>query len=170
MTDTEKHKVAPTILTRIYDAPINLVFAAWTQVEHLQRWQFPFKGFKCEFIRADIRAGGESLHKLVAPNGFELFLLTRYEVIRKPDCVIFRQYNANSSGEIVPNPQIPNWPAEMQTQILLQPLGEQTELKLVWQPIDATAEEIAVFEQTRPDHDKGWGSGLEMLASFLAEQ
>jgi uncharacterized protein YndB with AHSA1/START domain len=73
--------VEPTVLTREYDAPKQLVFDTWTQPDHLKHWQFPFTGFKCEFARADITPGGSSLHKMTAPNGFEMWLLTKYESI-----------------------------------------------------------------------------------------
>jgi len=58
MSKENKITVEPTILTREYEAPMQLVFEAWTQAEHLQNWQFPFKGFKFEFASADIRPGG----------------------------------------------------------------------------------------------------------------
>ncbi len=74
-------EIEPTILLREFDAPLQLVFDAWTKPEHLKNWQFPFKGFKCEFVSASITPGGVSLHKMTAPNGFEMWLLTKYEEI-----------------------------------------------------------------------------------------
>lgn len=167
MSDNNKIIVEPTILTREYKAPKQLVFDVWTQPEHLKNWQFPFEGFKCEFISAEIKPGGSTLHKMIAPNGFEMWLLTKYEEITPPDSLVFRQYNSNEAGEIIPNPQMPVWPKEMRTTINLQEVGEITKLELIWQPIDPTKEEAEAFEASRPEHDKGWGGGLEQLKVYL---
>lgn len=159
--------VEPTILTREYDAPRQLVFDAWTKVDHIKNWQFPFEGFKCEFISTDISAGGSTLHKMIAPNGFEMWLLTKYESITPPESLVFRQYVSNEAGDILPNPQNPDWPKEMRTTINLSEVAGKTKLELIWQPIDPTPVEARAFEESRPDHNKGWGGGLEQLISYL---
>src|SRR5438034_1369863 len=133
--------VEPTILTRDYEAPRQLVFDAWTKVEHLKNWMFPFKGFQCEYVSADIRPGGASLQKMIAPNGFEMWLLTKYEEINPPGSLVFRQYNSNEAGDILPNPQMPNWPKEMRTTVELEEIRGKTRLRLIWQPVDPTQEE-----------------------------
>jgi len=167
MTSDVEIQVEPTILTREYKAPRQLVFDAWTKTEHLQNWQFPFQGFKCEFISHEIHPGASTLHKMTAPNGFEMWLLTKYEKIIEPECIVFRQYNSNAKGEILPNPQNPNWPKELQTTINLKEDGDMTKLELIWQPINPSKEEAEAFEASRPDHDKGWGGGLEQLVAYL---
>jgi len=128
---------------------------------------FPFQGFTCEYLAADIRPGGSSLHKMTAPNGFEMWLLTKYEAITPPESLVFRQYNSNESGDILPNPQIPNWPKEMRTIIELEEAAGKTRLQLIWQPINPSKEEAEAFVASRPDHEKGWGGGLEQLDVYL---
>ena len=91
----------------------------------------------------------------------------QYEETTPPTRLIFRQYNSNENGEILPNPQNPNWPKELRTTIELEELDGKTYLKLIWQPINPTKEEAEAFEATRADHDKGWGGGLEQLVSYL---
>jgi len=164
---THPINVEPTILTREYDAPRALVFDAWTKAEHLKNWQFPFQGFVCEFVKSEIVAGDSTLHKLTAPNGFTMWLLTKYEEITPPKTLVFRQYAANEAGEILKNLQLPNWPSEMRTTINLKEKDGKTELELIWQPMNPTEEEAEVFEKSRPDHNKGWGGGLDQLVSYL---
>lgn len=166
--DSLNNSVEPTIITRDYDAPLSLMFEAWTQAEHIQKWQVPFKGFSFEYLHADVKAGGSSLHKMASPNGFEMYLLTKYEAITPPDTIVFRQYNANEAGEIIPSPNNPNWPRELRTTIKLEALAEnKTRLQLIWQPIAPSEAEIAVFEASRGEHHKGWGAGLEQLAEYF---
>jgi len=167
MSDDSEAAVEPTILTREYNAPRQLVYDAWTQPDHLRNWQFPFKGFTCEFVSADIKPGGSSLHKMTAPNGFEMWLLTKYEALTPPESLVFRQYNSNEASDILPNPKMPSWPKEMRTTIKLEEVNGKTKLQLIWQPISPTREEIETFEASRAEHDKGWGGGLEMLDEYL---
>ena len=167
VTDENEITVEPTILTREYIAPRQLVFDAWTQVDHLKNWQFPQTGFKCEYIKTDIKLGGSTLHKMIAPNGLEMWLLTKYEEIIAPEKLVFRQYMSNESGEILPNPQMPNWPKELRTTILLTEADDKTQLELIWQPINPSKEEAETFEASRPEHGKGWGAGLDQLINYL---
>lgn len=167
MSDDKEMTVEPTILMREYNAPQQLVFDAWTQPEHLKNWMFPFQGFTCEYVLADIKPGGSSLHKMTAPNGFEMWLLTKYEEISPPESLVFRQYISNEAGDILPNPQMPNWPKEMRTTIKLEEMGDKTKLQLIWEPINPSKEEAEAFEASRPEHDKGWGGGLDQLDIYL---
>ncbi|GGL68339.1 SRPBCC family protein [Wenxinia marina] len=45
------------VLTRVYDHPIERVFAAWTEPEAITSWFSP-AGFTCETLDCDIREGG----------------------------------------------------------------------------------------------------------------
>lgn len=53
------------VITRVFDAPRNLVFAAWTSVEHLARWFGP-KHFTVPSCETDPRPGGV-FRELVVP-------------------------------------------------------------------------------------------------------
>ncbi|MDJ0705066.1 MAG: metalloregulator ArsR/SmtB family transcription factor [Leptolyngbyaceae cyanobacterium MO_188.B28] len=167
MSSDNEHTVEPTIITREFNAPRQLVFDAWTQPEHLKNWMFPQKGFTCEYVSADIKPGGSSLHKMTAPNGSEMWLLTKYEEVTSPESLVFRQYISNEAGDILSNPQMPNWPKELRTTIKLEEMGGKTKLQLIWQPINPTKEEAEAFEASRSQHGAGWGGGLDQLAAYL---
>lgn len=167
MNDETEIMVEPSILTREFDAPRQLVFETWTQPEHLKHWNFPQKGFTCEYIRSDIKPGGSSLHRMMAPNGYEMWLLTKYEEISEPDGLVFRQYISNAAGEVLDNPMMPNWPKELQTTVILEEADGKTKLKLIWQPINPTQAEAECFESTRSQHSIGWGGGLDQLTIYL---
>ncbi len=169
MSNDQDIHVAPTILTREFDAPQQLVFDAWTQPDHLKNWMFPQQGFRCEYVQADISAGGSSLHKMIAPNGFEMWLLTKYEAIDPPTSLVFRQYISNEAGDILPNPQMLNWPKELQTTIKLEEVNGKTKLELIWQPINPTQAEVEAFEASRDQHGQGWANGLEQLTKYLQQ-
>ena len=167
MSDDNDIKVEPSILTREYNAPRQLVYDAWTQVEHLKNWQFPQQGFSCEYVSAEIVPGGSSLHKMTAPNGFEMWLLTKYEELDSPKRVVFRQYISNEEGDILPNPHIPNWPKETRVTVKLEEAGDKTQLELIWEPVNPTKEEAEAFTKAISEQGSGWSSGLEQLDIYL---
>lgn len=161
-------KVEPSVITREFNAPRDLVFAAWTQVKHLNQWMFPMLGCTCEFVSADISNGGKSLHKITMPNGHEMWLLTKYEQVSPPEKLVFLQYMSNDQGDILPNPQMPHWPRDMLATLTFEELGENTtKLTFLWEPRNPTPQEIETFEASRPDHGKGWGAGMEQLHRYL---
>ncbi len=166
MTNTD---VAPSVITREFDAPRDLVFDAWTKVEHLSNWMFPMPGCTCEYVSANIEAGGESLHKVTMPNGHEMWLLTKYVELSAPHRLVFLQYMSNESGDVLTPGHIPNWPQHMLATLEFEALSDaKTKLTFYWQPQDPTAEEIEAFEATRADHQGGWGAGMDQLANYLA--
>jgi uncharacterized protein YndB with AHSA1/START domain len=57
-----------TVLSRVFDAPRELVFRAWTEKEHLPRWFGP-KGFTCTTHEIDIREGGRWRFDMRGPDG-----------------------------------------------------------------------------------------------------
>lgn len=162
-------KVQPSIITREFNAPMQLVFDAWTQPEHLKNWMFPMEGFTCEYASADIRTGGSSLHKMKAPNGFEMWLLTKYEEVTPQNRLAFLQYMSNEAGEIVPNPQMPNWPKHMLATIELSEKDGKTLLTLTWEPVEPSEAEVATFTAALESAGNGWSSGVEQLAKYLEQ-
>jgi len=157
----------PSILTREFNAPKQLVFDAWTQPEHLKNWMFPQQGWTNEYLSADIRPGGSDHYKMIAPDGHEMWMLTKYEEINEPDGLVFVQYFSNEAGDILPNPMMPNWPQELRTSIVLEETDGKTLLTLTWQPINPTREEAETFDHSRDQHGNGWGGGFDQLTAYL---
>lgn len=45
------------LITRVFDAPVSLVFALWSDPEHMKRWMGPNE-FECPEVHIDFRVGG----------------------------------------------------------------------------------------------------------------
>jgi len=56
------------VLSRVFEAPRELVFAAWTKEEHLTKWFGP-KGFTTKTHECDVRTGGRWRFDMIAPDG-----------------------------------------------------------------------------------------------------
>lgn len=160
--------VEPSAFSREFKAPMKLVYEAWTQAEHLCKWQTPNAQITCEYKTSDIRTGGSALHKMVMPNGNQMWLLTEYKELSPHHTIVFVQHPSNEEGEILPSP-MPNWPKEILATIKLSEAGGITTMKFIWQPINPTQDEAEAWEVSRPNHGKGWGGSFEQLAGYLAD-
>ena len=160
--------VEPSVFTREFKAPIQLVFDALTQEQHLCQWQVPNENVKCIYKFADIKSGGSALHKMVMPSGGEMWLLTQYHELTPPTTIVFTQYESNEAGEILP-PKMPNWPREIQATIQLTEADGITQMEFIWQPINPTAEEAEAWEASRSQHGKGWGGAFDLLAEYVTK-
>jgi len=56
------------VLTRVFDAPRDLVWEAWTDPKHLGNWWGP-RGFTTRVHAWDVRPGGKITLEMVAPDG-----------------------------------------------------------------------------------------------------
>ena len=75
------------IITRMLDAPRELVFKAWTEAEHLAKWWGP-AGMGLRVISHDPRPGGIFHYAMVAENGSEMFGRMAYREITPPERLV----------------------------------------------------------------------------------
>ena len=71
------------LITRAFDAPINLVFDALTQPEHMSRW-FPPSGCEMKECSIDLRVGGAYHQVFVTEDGAECSFRGTYLEIEPP--------------------------------------------------------------------------------------
>lgn len=70
-------------LTRIFDAPIERVFAAWTDARHLARWFGP-RGFAVHSVEAEARPGGVIRLCTRSPDGKDYWVRGVYRELEPP--------------------------------------------------------------------------------------
>lgn len=81
-------------ITRVLDAPRQLVFSWWTKAEKLQQWSGCKEATRCE-VQMDFREGGgfTQTMQLVTPDGECEFTVTgKYDEIVEPERIV---YHAN---------------------------------------------------------------------------
>ena len=86
------------ITTRIFDAPRDLVFEAWTKAEHLANWFGP-DGFSITTKRFSAKPGGEWEFIMHGPDGTDFPNLIRFTKIVRPKSIEYIQMSDASSEE-----------------------------------------------------------------------
>jgi uncharacterized protein YndB with AHSA1/START domain len=76
------------VLSRVYEAPRELVFAAWTKEEHLTKWFGP-KGFTTRTHECDVRPGGRWRFDMIAPDGKVFDNRMVFLEIKAPERLVF---------------------------------------------------------------------------------
>ena len=75
-------------LTRVFDAPRELVFSVWTNPGHLANWFGP-KDFTLPFCEMDFRVGGHYRLCMRSPEGKDYWVHGVYREIREPEHLAF---------------------------------------------------------------------------------
>ncbi|HET6335937.1 MAG TPA: SRPBCC family protein [Polyangiales bacterium] len=85
--DTQWALEREIVLSRVFDAPRELVFEAWTDPEGLAQWFGP-KGFVTKTHEIDVRVGGRWRFEMRAPNGTCYPNRIEYLEIKKPERLV----------------------------------------------------------------------------------
>jgi uncharacterized protein YndB with AHSA1/START domain len=113
------------VISRIIDAPRELVFEAFTEVRHLSRWWGP-EGFTTTTRSFEFRVGGEWVFVMHGPDGTEYTEWIAWTGIAPPERI------AMLHGERRDDPNA------FESVLTFEPAGEQT--RLVMRTVFPTAE------------------------------
>jgi uncharacterized protein YndB with AHSA1/START domain len=138
------------VITRIFEAPRDLVFKAWTDPEHLVHWWGP-RGFKSTVEHSELRPGGAYRIYMRGPEGDDHWTQGVFREIVEPERLVMAGSWTDAQG----NPTSP----ETLVTITFEDHEGKTRLTL----------HQAVFESVtaRDAHRGGWNSSLDRLAEYL---
>ncbi len=91
-------KMQELVTTRIFDAPREVVFQAWTEPERLKRWWGP-KGFTNPVCEVDVRPGGAIRIHMRAPDGVVYPMTGVFREVVPPERLVFTSWALDPSGE-----------------------------------------------------------------------
>ncbi|MBB6351013.1 SRPBCC family protein [Nonomuraea muscovyensis] len=95
MTETAEYEI-----TRIFDAPRERVFAAWTEPERFARWFGPRElAAPADRIGMDVRPGGAWEVTFVGEGGFEVPLGGVYREVAAPGRLVFTTGDPDDPGD-----------------------------------------------------------------------
>lgn len=155
MTTRASVSVDPTerelTITRIFDAPRQLVFKAWTDPDQVARWWGP-QGYITISYDMDIRPDGAFRICMRSPAGTDHWKQGVYREIVEPERIVFTFVWSDAQG--TPG-------HELLTTVTFAEHGAKTKLTL-HQAVFATV-------AARDDHRRGWTSCLARFAEYLAK-
>jgi uncharacterized protein YndB with AHSA1/START domain len=157
------------VTSRVFAAPRDLVWKAWTTGEHLPKWFGP-KGMTMPTSTLDLRPGGVFHYLLRAPNGGEIWAKWVFREVSPPDRLVFVSSFADAKGATARAPFADDWPMETLSTVTFAPhagLGGGTVVTVSAQPIDATPAERRRFEEGFESMIGGWGGTFDRLESHL---
>ncbi|KZM51468.1 SRPBCC domain-containing protein [Labrenzia sp. OB1] len=154
------------ILERRFKAPRNLVWRSWTEADLLARWYGP--GVETIIHKLDVRPGGLWLNEMKMGGGSH-YQRVEYTEVLPPEKLVWLHSVADADWNVAANSMMPDWPRVLMTTVTFLVAGENTDVRLVWTPHEATDAEIACFKGAISGLDKGWGKGMELLEELLAE-
>src|SRR5258708_7069046 len=97
MTKNTVNETERMVVTRVFDAPRELVWKAWTDPKYVMQWWGP-KGFSCPACEIDFRVGGKSLCCMRAPDGQECWNAVEYHEIVLHEKIVSSMYFSDSKG------------------------------------------------------------------------
>jgi uncharacterized protein YndB with AHSA1/START domain len=74
--------------TRVFDAPRELVFEAWTRPEHVKNWYGP-RAFTMTICEIDLRPGGAYRFVMRGPDGVAYAFSGVYREIARPERLVY---------------------------------------------------------------------------------
>src|SRR3974377_1424041 len=85
--------------TRVFHAPRDLVFSAWTDPKHLAQWGGP-NGFTTTTYSFDMRPGGVWRFVMHGPDGRDYQNRITFEEIVRPERIVYRHGGGDEVGPV----------------------------------------------------------------------
>jgi len=155
------------VISRIFDAPRELVFKAQAESERLERW-WGAKGFTTRVIKLDFCPGGVFHYSMRTPDGHEMWGKFVYREILAPERIVFINSFADKEGNTIQAPFSQTWPLEVLNTLTFSEHAGKTTLTIRSVPYKATKEERETFETGLDSMRQGFNGSLERLADHLA--
>lgn len=119
-------------ITRVFQAPRERVFAAWSDAASLKRWHAP-NGCAITHCEIDFRVGGSVRYCISSPQGHECWTRGTYREIVIPERIVYSLALTDPEGNPVDPVAVlkaPDWPAETIISVTFAEVDGGTELTL----------------------------------------
>lgn len=156
-------------VTKVFQAPRELVFKAWTEPEHLKHWWGPV-GFDLHIAAFDLKPGGLFHYHMQNAEGHEMWAKFVFREVAEPGKLVYVISFSDVDGNTVRAPFSELYPMEVLNIVTFTEEDGQTIMTLRSGPIDATEEEVSFFYSMHASMQQGFGATFDQLDKYLAKQ
>jgi uncharacterized protein YndB with AHSA1/START domain len=148
MTENDLAKRTLT-LKRTFDAPVDLVWEAWTESAHIAQWWGP-KGMAIKVIEHNFKIGGKWKYVMPMPDGSEFISEGKYsEIVEFQKIITSADFRPMTEG--------------VELRALFEKIGDKTDF--TFSVVHPTEEYCR--QQEKMGFYNGWGSTFDRLAAFV---
>ncbi len=164
MTKSAVNNSERMVVTRVFNAPRELVWKAWTDPQYVKQWWGP-KGFSAPVCKIDFRVGGKFLCCMRAPDGQECWNAGEYLEIVPYEKIVSTMYFADSNGNKIEAAELGIEHEAIEgahDEILFEDLGNgQTRVTFIGNETMQNAIQTGQLE--------GWNEILDKIAAVVAQ-
>ena len=143
------------VLDRVFDAPRELVWQAWTDTAQLQEWWGPAR-FTNPVCRADVRPGGAIYIEMRGPDGTVYPMSGKFHDVVAQERIVFSSGALDAEGKLL---------FEILTTVTFSDFEGKTALHLEAK----VTGETALAPRYLAGMEQGWNQSLDRLAALLAK-
>lgn len=151
MTETgaDNKKKRDLVVTRVFDAPVEVVWRAWSDAQLLMRWWGPdlFTSPGCEI---DFREGGTSLVCMRSAQGDDFYSIWKYQKIVPFQSIEFIQNLADERGNPIDPAAVgmpPEFPRDTRTIVVFRSLGSKSQITITQYDMPSSHIQIGKFAE-----------------------
>lgn len=152
-------------ITRVFNAPRELVFQAWTDPKYVKQWWGP-AGFTCPYCEIDFRVGGRFHFCMQAPSGEKYWNVGTYREIVVPEKIVSSIRFSDEEGNARPASYYfgeTDCPDEMIDVVTFESLDDgKTRLTLCRNHSEELANKLGEIQ--------GWNGSLDRFAEVVERQ
>jgi PhnB protein len=146
-------------IERSFDAPVEMVWSAWTEAELLDKWWGP-KPYHVETKSMDFSEGGQWLYAMVGPEGQRHWALRKFQNITPPKSLTYRSLFCDENGNVSPDATGATW---------VDTFTESNGVTVVTNDIRVDSLEH-LEAHLKMGFKEGYTAGLDQLEELLASQ
>jgi len=145
-------------ISRVFDAPRDLVFKVWTDPTHMMHWFCP-KEFKSLFVDMDLRIGGKYRFGMMSPSGKTHIAGGVYQEIETPERLVYTHVWEQTCADACEEKESELHGVETYITVDFIEQGQKTLVNFMHDGLPDA--------ETVLSHTQGWTSFLEHLGSYI---
>jgi uncharacterized protein YndB with AHSA1/START domain len=153
-------------ISRVFDAPRDLVWETWTDPKHLAHWWGP-KGSTVARCDMNLAPGGIFHYALKTADGSILWGKWVFREIVKPERMTAVTSFSDEKGGETRHPMAPTWPLKILSTMTFEDVDGKTKVTVHWSPLAPSDIERDTFTAGMDSMKQGWGGTIDKYAAYL---